>query len=239
MQKSKHYLFMEALVHRIHAHDEEALRFQEEFYRLQAGLAGEMKLKTTLADYFIKSDYEILYNFECINPRGFTHQIDALLITPHFIIIFEVKQISGGLFYKPAVHEFYRVTEKGVEENFPNPFDQAYRHRLFIEQFLQQHALKPPVLYLVVIANYRAKLDIAFESMPIIHLSSLPKYLESLFERYPTTTLVPHQISKLFKSIQQHLPARRQIELSRLKTGVFCRHCEALGPMIFYHGSWH
>ncbi|MCH7320639.1 NERD domain-containing protein [Solibacillus sp. MA9] len=239
MQKSEHYVFMDALVRRIHEDDEEALLFQEEFYRLQAGLAGEMKLKTTLADYFFKSDYEILYNFECINLRGFTHQIDALLITPHFIIIFEVKQISGSLFYKPAVQEFYRVTDNGIEENFANPFDQVYRHQLFIEQFLQQSALKLPVLHIVVIANYRAKLDNGFESMPIIHLSSLPKFLESLYEHYPSTTVVPRQISELFKSIHQRLPARRQIEASRLKTGVFCHHCNVIGPMLFYRGFWH
>lgn len=239
MQKSEHYVFMEALVRRISEHDEEALRFQEEFYRLQAGLAGERKLKAKLEDYHFKSDYEILYNFECTNPRGFTHQIDALLITPHFILIFEVKQMSGSLYYKPAVHEFYRVTDHGVEESFTNPFDQVYRHQLFIEQLLRQSTVNVPVLHLVVIANFRAKLDNAFESMPILHLSSLPNFLESLYEQYPNTTLVPRQICEFFKSIHQRLPARRQIEASRLKTGVFCHHCEAIGPMLFYHGSCH
>lgn len=239
MQKSEHYVFMEALVRRISEQDEEALKFQEEFYRLQAGLAGERKLKTTLEDYYFRSDYEILYNFECTNPRGFTHQIDALLITPHFILIFEVKQMSGSLYYKPAVQEFYRVTDQGVEESFHNPFDQVYRHQLFIEQLLRQSAVAIPVRHIVVIANYRAKLDNAFESMPILHLSSLPKFLESLYEQYPDTMLNTRQITALFTSIQQRHPPRRQIEASRLKTGVFCKHCEALGSMFFYHGSWH
>lgn len=239
MQKSEHYIFMEALVRRISEQDGDALRFKEEFYRLQAGLAGERKLKMTLEDYYFKSDYEILYNFECVNLRGFSHQIDALLITPHFILIFEVKQMSGSLYYKPAVQEFYRVTEQGVEESLNNPFDQVYRHQLFIEQLLRQSAVVIPVQHLVVIANYRAKLDNAFETMPILHLSSLPKFLESLYEQYPNTTLIPHQISELFTSIYQRHPPRRQIEASRLKPGVFCKHCEAMGSMFFYHGSWH
>lgn len=239
MQKSEHYIFMEALVRRIHADDEEAQLFKEEFYRLQAGLSGEQKLKMTLEDYYFKSDYEILYNFECINPRGFSHQMDALLITPHFILIFEVKQMSGNLYYKPAVQEFYRVTDQGNEESFSNPFDQVFRHQLFIEQFLQHSAVAIPVRHIVVIANFRAKLDNAFETMPILHLSSLPKFLEILYKQYPKTTLNPHQISKLFTKIHQRHPPRRQIEASRLQTGVFCKQCEAIGSMFFYHGSWH
>lgn len=239
MQKSEHYLFMEALVRRIHTDDEEASLFQEEFYRMKAGLAGEQKLKTTLEDYKFRSDYEILYNFECINPRGFSHQMDALLITSHFILIFEVKHMSGNLYYKPAVQEFYRVTDQGNVESFSNPFDQLYRHQLFIEQILQQSAVTIPVRHLVVIANYRAKLDNAFETMPILHLSSLPKFLESLYKQYPATSLNPRQISELFTSISHRLPPRRKIEASRLKTGVFCKQCEAIDSMYFYHGSWY
>lgn len=238
MQKSMHYLFMEALVRRIHTHDEEAQLFQKELYRLQAGLAGERKLKLALTDYYFKSNHTVLYNFECKNGRGFTHQIDALLITSHFLLIFEVKQISGSLFYKRAVDEFYRIDENGFEENFVNPFDQVYRHQLFIEQILRQNGIKLPVLNLVVIANFRAKLDSAFESMPIRHLSGLPKYLEFLYENYPSTSTVPFEVSELLKRIQQRHPARRKIESNRLKTGVFCNQCETFDPMKFNNGFW-
>lgn len=104
MQKSNHYLFMDAVNKRIQEKDNEILSFQEEFYRMEAGYVGEKKLKLVLDDYPFKNEYSIFYNFECMNDRGFSHQIDALLITPFFILILEVKQISGTLCYKPALH---------------------------------------------------------------------------------------------------------------------------------------
>ncbi|MFL0581156.1 nuclease-related domain-containing protein [Solibacillus silvestris] len=40
--------------------------------------------------------YKIFYNFECINEKGFSHQIDALIITTRFLLVVEVKQISSS-----------------------------------------------------------------------------------------------------------------------------------------------
>ena len=239
MQKSNHHVFMEALVRRIRQDDAECTLFHEEFYRMQAGLAGELKVKNCLADHPFKNDYDILYNFECINERGFTHQIDALLITAHFVMVLEVKQIAGQLFYNRNLHEFSRRTEAGIEENLPNPFDQAYRHQLFIEDLLEKQAIYIPVQHLVVIANYRAKLDPSLEPMPIIHLSGLPTLIENLLEQFPVTDYNPSTLQALFENMRQPLPARRQIEQSRLKSGVFCPRCETTMAMLFHHGNWH
>lgn len=239
MQKSQHYLFMEALVRRIYENDAEAAVFHEEFYRLQAGLSGEMKLKNQLADYPFKSEHCILYNLECINERGFSHQIDALLITPHFVLLLEVKQISGQLFYKQAVHEFSRKTSNGLEENLRNPFDQIFRHKLFIEEVLRQHQLSIPVLNLVVISNYRARIDTSLEKMPILHLSGLPAHLENLYQLYPPTPISPFAIQDIFLKLKQPLPARRQITKDRLKPGIFCTNCDSKQAMYYHHGYWH
>lgn len=233
-----HYLFSEAIVQRILPDDREAVTFQEEFYRMQAGLSGEQKLKYTLADYPFKSDYTIFYNFECINDRGFTHQIDALLITPHFILILEVKQISGTLYYKPVLHEFFRVKENETRENFPNPFDQVYRHKLFLNQFLQQLNIPIPILQLVVIANYRAQLDLSLQGFPIIHLSGLPRYLEKLYAKYVNTPVNIASIRSKLENIIQPLPARKSITRCRLKSGVLCQKCDYKSRMHYHRGIW-
>lgn len=238
MQKSNHYLFIEAVVQRILSNDPEAASFQEEFYRMKAGLAGEKKLKNTLSDFSFKSDYSIFYNFECVNDRGFTHQIDALLITPYFILIFEVKQLSGKLFYKPLFHEFTRVTENQTHDNFPNPFDQVYRHKLFIKQFLQKLNITMPVLQLVVIANYRAELDISLKGFPFIHLSGLPRHLEKLYAENNHKKVNIDYICSQLKMLIQPLPARKTIARCRLKSGVLCQKCEYMSRMHYQRGFW-
>ena len=109
MQQSRHYLFVKTLLNRMKMDDLDAPAIEQEFYRLEAGLSGEQKLKRLLKDYHFKFPSHIFYNFECINSKGFTHHIDALLITPHFVVIMEVKQMSGTLFYKPALHDEGRI----------------------------------------------------------------------------------------------------------------------------------
>ncbi|BAK17780.1 porphobilinogen deaminase [Solibacillus silvestris StLB046] len=54
MQKSKHHLYTELLTKRIMFGDTEASAIQHELQRLEAGCAGEIKLKQTLSDYFLK-----------------------------------------------------------------------------------------------------------------------------------------------------------------------------------------
>ena len=110
MYRSENLVYLEALVSRLQADDEEFTSYQEAYYRVQAGVAGELKMQRTLADYHFIGPHKIFYNFECINEKGFSHQIDALIITTRFLLVVEVKQISGTLFYKSAFYEFARQT---------------------------------------------------------------------------------------------------------------------------------
>lgn len=236
MQKSNHYFFIDAVNKRLNPDDLEVTPFQQELYRLDAGLAGEEKLKHVLSDYQLKSKANVYYNFECENSNGFTHQIDGLLVTAHFIVIFEVKQISGTLFYKPALHEFYRITEAGLQENFSNPFDQAYRHQLFIEHLLKIWQLSIPVYYTVVIANVRAKLDASLTDYPIMHISGVPYFLEKLYAQHPKPQANLFVLKNQFTQIYKQLPPRRTIEKHRLRKGVLCKQCQYKNVMTYNQG---
>lgn len=205
MQKSRHYLLIETLMKRIRMDDSETPAIQQEFYRLEAGLSGEQKLKRLLTDFYFKSDFHIFYNFECKNSNGFTHQMDALLLTPNSLLIIEVKQISGTLFYKPSLHEFFRVQDQ-MNENFPNPFDQAYRHQLFLEHQLKTWQLSIPVYHIVVLANYRAKLDESLNNFPIMHMSGIPRFIEKLYKQHPKPRAHLTFLQKQFEQLYEPLP---------------------------------
>ncbi|MFS0876409.1 nuclease-related domain-containing protein [Solibacillus isronensis] len=238
MYRSENFMYLEALVSRLQANDEEFTSIQEAYYRVQAGIAGELKMQRTLADYHFLGPYNIFYNFECINEKGFSHQIDALIITTRFLLVVEVKQISGTLFYKPAFHEFARQTEDGLLENFSNPFDQAYRHKLFLSHLLSKWGIQLPVLYIVVNANIRTKLDSSLNGSPIIHLSGLPNFLEKLSAKYVETTVDLDQLESKLLAISSRLPVRRKIERDRIRDGVLCEKCEFQHVMYYHHGLW-
>ncbi|MEK4131300.1 nuclease-related domain-containing protein [Solibacillus sp. FSL W8-0474] len=235
MQKSRHYLLIETLMKRIRMDDSETSAIQQEFYRLEAGLSGEQKIKRLLTDFYFKSDFHIFYNFECKNSNGFTHQMDALLLTPNFLLVIEVKQISGTLFYKPSLHEFFRVQDQ-MNENFPNPLDQAYRHQLFLEHQLKTWQLCIPVYHIVVLANYRAKLDESLNNFPIMHMSGIPRFIERLYKHHPKPRAHLTILQKQFQQLYEPLPPRRTIEKHRLRTGVLCKQCDYVNEMHYKQG---
>lgn len=235
MQQSRHYVFVKTLLNRMKMNDLDAPAIEQEFYRLEAGLSGEQKLKRLLSDYHFKSPSHIFYNFECINSKGFTHQMDALLITPHFVVVMEVKQMSGTLFYKSAFHEFSRVHDN-VSENFPNPFDQAYRHQLFLEHQFKVWQISIPVYHIVVLANHRAILDHSLSNFPIMHMSGIPRFIEKLYRQHPNSraniTFLQNQLEQLY----EQLPPRRTIERHRLRNGVLCKECDYVNEMQYRQG---
>lgn len=237
MQKSKHHLYIEVLAKRILPDDMEASVIQQEFHRLEAGFAGEMKLKQTLADYYFKTDHHIFYNFECINENGFSHQMDAILVTPFFIVIFEVKLLSGVLFYKPAQHEFYRIHNE-KRENFRNPLDQVYRHQLFLEQCLRKWQITIPVYFAVVIANQQAILDESLENFPIFHISGVPNFIENLYRNTANSNANMSKIVAKMNQLYHALPPRRSISLDRLRKGVLCRQCDYKNVMDYHYGTF-
>lgn len=238
MYRTEKLVYLEALISRLKAEDEEFTSYQQAYYRVQAGIAGELKMQRTLADYHFPGPYKIFYNFECINEKGFSHQIDALIITTRFLLVVEVKQISGTLFYKSAFHEFARQTEEGFIENFPNPFDQAYRHKLYISYKLSNWGIQLPVLYIVVNANLRTKLDSSLNGSPIIHLSGLPKFLEELYQEYAETTVILMDLERKLSAIACRLPISKNVERDRIRNGVLCKKCEFQHVMYYHHGLW-
>lgn len=237
MQKSKHHLYTEVLAKRILPTDMDASAIQQEFHRLEAGFAGEIKLKQTLSDYFFKTDHHIFYSFECMNEKGYSHQMDAILVTPFFIVIFEVKLLSGVLFYKSAQHEFYRI-HNDKRENFRNPLDQVYRHQLFLEQCLRKWQITIPVHFAVVIANQQAVLDESLENFPIFHISGVPNFIENLYLNTAKSSANINMIVAKLNQLYQALPPRRTISSDRLRKGVLCRWCDYKNTMHYYYGAF-
>lgn len=209
---------MEALITRFHNEDLEFESVQEEFSRMEAGLSGERRLRQISNDYSFKEDTNIFYNFECINDNGYTHQMDALICTSGYLLVVEVKQISGTLGYKPQQHESFRITEAGVQENFLNPFDQALRHQLFLESRLKLWNISLPVLYIIVIANVRAKLDNSLQNFPIFHVNGMPSLLEKLHVKYPKNSVNLGFLQKQLEHLYSPLPQDDQsIEAESVK----------------------
>lgn len=230
--------FIDSLVTRLYVDEDELANIQDQLYRLQAGLAGEERLRFTLSDYSFKQPAKLLYDFQCMNNRGFSHQMDALVVTPHFVLIIEAKHLSGTLSYKPSVHEFSRTSQDGVVTNFRNPFDQAFRHQLFLEHYFASCGIQIPVKYVVINTNLHAKLDPSLFNFPILHVTGLPLLLENMQQQYTKRYANLQTICDALQKISCYLPRKPIVTRDKIRKGVFCRNCQLKEIMHYERGYW-
>ena len=238
-KKSNQLLYIQALFRRMHEHDEHFSNTQTELNNLQAGYFGEQRIDREFTDFTIPQPHYLLHNVELLTSHGSSHQIDSIVLTSHFLLILEIKNITGTLLYKPNHHEFSRLRKDGIIENFTDPFEQAYRHQLFIERLLHSWQIRLPVEYAVVIVNQNAVLDESLGGFPIFHLTGLRRYINNLFMKYPKRDVDLAQVSnRLLGLIHRHPPKRRIIDTDRLKKGVLCVKCEFKSWMDYQNRSW-
>ena len=234
--------YMHALVRRLHPADEEFPDYHARLSNLEAGFYGEQRTDRELADFSIPHRHYLLHNMELLNPQGFTHQIDTIVFTPHFLLILEIKNMTGRLFYKPGHFEFGRIRQDGATENFNDPFEQAYRHQLLLESLLRSWNIHMPVEYAVVITNQNAVLDESLRELPIFHVSGLRRSINRLFIKYPEprlTDAVFEQASKRLMAALHRTRPKRRVSPDRLKKGVLCPRCEFQNVMQYTARNWH
>ena len=237
--KSNQLLYMQALLRRLHEQDEQFINYQTELKNLEAGYFGEQRIDREFTDFTIPHAHFLLHNVELLNDSGSSHQIDSIVLTSHFLLILEIKNITGTLLYKPDHHEFSRLRKDGIVENFTDPFEQAYRHQLLIEHLLHSWHIQLPVEYAVVIVNQNAVLDESLRGAPIFHLSGLRRYINNLFSKYPARDVELDQVSKhLLALIHRHPPKRRVNDTNRFKKGVLCMKCDFKSSMEYQSRSW-
>ena len=234
--------YIHALIRRLHPADEELPDYQVRLSNLEAGFYGEQRADREFADFHFPHRHYLLHNMELLNPQGFPHQIDTIVFTPHFLLIIEIKNMTGRLFYKPGHFEFGRTRQDGTTENFNDPFEQAYRHQLLLEGMLRSWNIDMPVEYAVVITNQNAVLDESLEGLPIFHMSGLRRSINRLFVKYPmprlTDTAFEQAGGRLMDALHRTMPKRR-VTADRLKKGVLCPRCEFRNVMHYTARSWH
>ncbi len=226
------YSYYKCLLRRLPKTHDQYSTFQEEFSRLDAGLAGEQRVAREMFD--IPYNYIWLKNYKCFSPQNTPHQIDFIILSPHFAVVLEVKNISGNLCFQPESKEFYRVRNDGHIDYFRSPFDQAFRHQQLLEQLFEMWNAPLPVAYAVVNTNTNSRIGTTFEGLPIFHISYLRVYLNQLKEKYPARNIDLFAIKDKLQSISVVFPPRKLVNDSELLTGIICNVCHA--KMTFNRG---
>jgi len=241
---------LEALLRRLSPRHPRIDEIKEELRITKAGFRGEQSL-----DYFLgalsSKKYSIFHDLRLSyipNTEPYYFQLDVLLICSTHLLILEVKNYAGTLFFDREFSQLIQ-TKDGIEKSFTDPISQVKRQQKLLVAWLNDHKLPQiPVDFLVVIsgANTIIKSSPGYSDTKqiVIHKENLLPKLQTLDSKYKAEHLTSKDIRKLSKTLlAQHTPLyptlqeKYSITKLDLLKGVTCPACFAL-PMIRERASW-
>lgn len=206
--------------------------------RFYSGYRGEQSLDYHF-NFFEDDDYIFFHGLRLPWKNGLYFQIDYLLLTPNVIIILEVKNIKGTIYFNVPVQQMIRTLD-GIEEAFPCPTIQSNRHVMQLNEWLRKnHFPNIPILAYVVFSNSSTvlKTDPIHQNIfeKVITSANMPHKINSDRQKYPNKILNKRKIEQL-KTLfmQEHteddaiILKRYNLDRSDLLSGVLCFKCNQL-----------
>lgn len=241
-------LTYEALLRRLIKNHQKRQEIHEELAKGYAGYKGELSL-----DYYFNllptNDYYFLHNLRLPNTNGLTFfQIDILMLTPFFLLIIEVKNISGTLTFDPTFDQLIWTTPE-KEIALPDPVRQANNQRYQLKELLKSKKLPPlPIETIVTLTNSKTIIKILTDNedyiQRIIRSPKLISKIESFKKRYTKEWISTKEMSKIANIlIKHHTPAtpdlleQYSLEKRDIIKGVYCDKCSSL-KMKYHWGEW-
>lgn len=242
-----HLYKLKALMNRIPSYHPQYEKVKEQMAMQNAGHFGEKSLEFPLS--FLEEKRFMIYHDLRISDGLHHFQIDTLVISQQYLLIIEVKNISGTLMFDPIFNQMIRISEM-KEESFPNPLTQVERQRTQLQSFLSNLKLSTiPIETLIVVSNrstvLKATQEVNAIASKVIRTEYLPTKVKSLDKRHTEERLSIKEVRKLGRNLlKNHEPLDRDvlkrfaISSTELLTGVACPRC-SLMPMKRLHGRWH
>lgn len=236
----KSIIIIEALLRRLDANDRDFTYFQDYLTRLKYGYEGEHRVDREWFEMPYLNEHYLFFNYEIENEFGFSHQVDTVLLTKHFLLILEVKNISGRVDYDEQKHQLTRTRPTGTEDILTNPFDQLHRHEELFQRILSKLKISLPIEKAVVMANPSSIIGNVPKSPPIFHASGLRSFIKKCLVRNESK-LTTSQLDKLAKYLLSKVVARDfdlNISVERIRKGVLCENCNYSVVMTYKRGIW-
>ncbi|MFC0525335.1 nuclease-related domain-containing protein [Pontibacillus salicampi] len=234
-QPSVYLRQLEALNRRLAGHHPKKEKVAQMYRNHYSGYLGERALHYPLS--FIRhKPYAILFD---VRLEDFNHtyfQIDCLLLTPHFILVLEAKNLSGSFVYN-ADFGFLEKVKDEKESAMNDPVHQVFTQRNKLEEWLSTH--KFPTLPLearFISANPNAIFRTSNKDYAtyVIRMERLPSMINSFWDEYPSPAITTRQFKKLYSTILQHhvtyfpsILAQLHIDRKDILRRVYCNKCDA------------
>lgn len=239
-------LILEALLRRLPANHPSRSKIEEDLIRRKAGFSGERTL-----DYYMRQlPYNGHYIFQDLRlplSNNAFFQIDSLLLSNRYFIIYDAKHYSGTLTFEEE--QMLRKYEN-LEEAFPNPITQVENQQYHMENLIRKYLnITLPNFSFVVITNPSTiiRFDPKYEqiaSKKVIRPTVVrqkseffwrdkhePLFLGSDFQK------LSHLLLKMDTPLVTDLLKEFKINVSDIIPGVLCHICNSF-TIDRANGSW-
>ncbi|MCF6138644.1 nuclease-related domain-containing protein [Pseudalkalibacillus berkeleyi] len=236
---------LEALLRRIPPNHPSWTKVVNRYAKKNAGFQGEKSLEYYFS-FLDPKEYLIIHNIRLPYQSNY-FQIDFFVIHAKFILILEVKNISGTLIFDPENAQLIRQIEDR-EEIFKDPIEQAEHQAFQFRKWLVQHKFSQiPVKSIVVIANDRTKITSKGSPSIIGMVFRNTKILKVINEQtcsYKQDVLSKKDLKRLKRQLnKENTPTNPdliniyKIKKEDIMTGVCCPYCSSI-PMTRIYGKW-
>ncbi|WP_342534386.1 NERD domain-containing protein [Lysinibacillus sp. FSL K6-0057] len=238
-QPSDSQKILEVMLRRLPQTHNDYAYYSERLSRVQAGLAGEQRVDAEWLEIDLPSPHYFLHDFQTTNGFGSTHQMDTIFLCPHFLLILEIKNITGNLSYDASFAQFTRTTMDGTVEGMANPFVQLERHVVWMKKLFQRERIDLPVVHAVVLATKNGILTKGFQGQPIFHVTGLRFYFQKWIERHhPRESVDLLRLANLLLSLHTKLKKEVEIPLQEMVKGVLCPQCGTGQRLKYHYKKW-
>ncbi|KPN94789.1 nuclease-related domain-containing protein [Lysinibacillus sp. ZYM-1] len=231
---------LEVIVRRLPVTHSEYSNYCEHVRRLKAGFAGEQRVDAEWLELDLPSPYYFLHDFQTMNDFGSTHQMDTIFLCRQFLLILEIKNITGILSYDALFAQFTRTTGEGNLEGMTDPFLQLERHVVWMKRLLQREHFHLPVLHAVVLATKNGILSEGFQGQPIFHVTGLRVHLQKWLDLHqPVETEKLFRFARVLMSMHKKVKRAVKVPFEDMVKGVICPKCANGQPMSYSYKKWH
>ena len=237
---------LDALDRRLPTTHPKKLSIKEELHRRKAGQRGEQSLDFHLS-FLDKNQVFILHDIRLFDQTNY-FQMDTLILSPFFILIVEIKNMLGTLYFEDSTKQMIRKYND-IEEGFNNPISQVTRHQQQLEKWLVINKLPPiPTESLVAISNPTTIIKTSSSdknfSKKVMHSSNISFRIDQLYKFHKTELYSIKDLKKLALYLKKKHTPRNPDILNRFKIkeadilrGVQCPSCHSL-PMERVTSTW-
>jgi len=228
----------EALLRRLPDQHPKRPQIEEQLAKSLKGYNGEKSIDYFLSE-LLSNKYYIFYGLRLPKNKTNYAQIDVLILTKFYILIIEVKNISGEIKIDTELNQMIRKINDKIEV-YNDPFLQLERHKKTISTMLQsQNYLSLPIETLLLISDPSTYIEFTKPSKELIRKTvrstNLVSKIESIDEKYRLERLSIKDMNKLSRSfIKKHTPLNPdvlsmfQIDKNEIQKGVHCPKCSFL-----------